>query len=213
MQRNQKDPSESEASTAGAKRQGAQRSGAKNHSTSKLLALVLRHQPQAAHITLDDQGWADVDALLSGLARRGRRTTRADLERIVGACDKQRYELDGDRIRARQGHSVPIQLDYPQCTPPDVLWHGTHPSALDAILRDGLRPMNRHDVHLSANQVTASQVGQRRGRPVLLQIDAARLHADGGVFRVTGNHVWLIDQVPPGYLSVSGSGSRSGATT
>ena len=168
---------------------------------SKLLALVLRHTPQAANITLDEQGWADVDALLNGLRARGKRMTRLELERIVQTCDKQRYELDGDRIRARQGHSVPVILEYPLTEPPPVLWHGTHPSALDAILRDGLRPMKRHAVHLSADRVTAAQVGQRRGRPVLLQVDAARLHADGGAFRVTGNQVWLVDHVPPAYLS------------
>jgi putative RNA 2'-phosphotransferase len=42
----------------------------------------------------------------------------------------------------------------------------------------------------------------RHGKPVLLEIDARRMHQDGHEFFVTGNRVWPTDNVPPKYLRV-----------
>ena len=116
--------------------------------------------------------------------------------------DKQRFAFDaaGQRIRAQQGHSVDIDLQLTPATPPAVLYHGTAPAALPAIQATGLQKMSRHHVHLTTDEATARRVGLRRGRPVLLAIDAAALHAAGGVFYQSGNGVWLIDAVPPQYI-------------
>ena len=172
---------------------------------SKFLSLVLRHDPAAASLTLDAGGWAEVDALLRGAAAAGVDVTRDELERVVRDSDKQRFSLsdDGRRIRANQGHSVPVNLGLVPSVPPDVLYHGTVARSLDAIRREGLRPMERQHVHLSPNVDNAAKVGQRRGQPVVLTIDAARLHADGGVFYLSVNGVWLTDAVPPAYIATS----------
>jgi putative RNA 2'-phosphotransferase len=171
---------------------------------SKRLSFVLRHQPSSIGLTLDEAGWVDVDRLLAALAAHGLPLTREDLDHVVAGNDKQRFAFDapGTRIRASQGHSVAVDLGYAPATPPDELVHGTVARFLPAILADGLRPGRRHAVHLSADVVTARLVGGRRGRPVVLRVDAARLAATGARFARSANGVWLVDVVPPGYLSV-----------
>jgi putative RNA 2'-phosphotransferase len=166
---------------------------------SKRLSYVLRHAPGSAGLTLDDAGWVDVDDLMAAL-----RLTRAELDDVVARNDKQRFAFDasGARIRASQGHSVPIDLGYTPASPPAELFHGTLERYLAAILTEGLRPGNRHAVHLSPDVQTARTVGARRGRPVVLRVDAAALAAEGAAFTRSANGVWLIDAVPPRHLSV-----------
>lgn len=169
---------------------------------SKRLAYVLRHDPGSVGVTLDRSGWADVDALLAALARTGPAVTRADLERMVAGSDKQRFALEGGRIRAQQGHSVPVDLGLPPVEPPDVLFHGTVGRFLPAILAEGLRPQGRSHVHLSLDVTTARAVGARRGRPVVLSVAAGDLWRSGKSFYRSGNGVWLVDAVPPEALVV-----------
>jgi putative RNA 2'-phosphotransferase len=173
---------------------------------SKRLSYVLRHRPDSVGLTLDEAGWADVDALLAALAAHGLALTRADLDRVVAGNDKRRFALDatGTRIRASQGHSVPVALGYPAQPPPAVLFHGTPVRNLPAIRTEGLRPGRRHAVHLSPDEATARAVGERRGRAAVLRVDAAGLAATGAVFTRSANGVWLVDAVPPAYLSVVG---------
>ena len=172
---------------------------------SKSLSYVLRHRPDTIGIELEDGGWIVVDTLLSAFAANGKRYTRALVERVVAENDKQRFEFseDGAKIRARQGHSVEVELGYEPKTPPDVLYHGTAARNLESILASGLHKASRHDVHLSTDKATMLAVAQRHGKPVLLAIDAKRMHADGHQFFVTGNDVWLTDHVPPACLSVA----------
>jgi len=174
---------------------------------SKRLSFVLRHRPDSVGLTLGPAGWVDVDELLAALARNGLRLTRAELETVVAGNDKQRFAFDdsGTRIRASQGHSVPVVLGYRTATPPGVLFHGTVQRFLPAILADGLRPGNRHAVHLSPDVETATAVGGRRGRPVVLRVDAAAMAVDGHLFTLSANGVWLTDAVPARYLQVSGA--------
>jgi putative RNA 2'-phosphotransferase len=165
---------------------------------------VLRHAPESAGVTLDAAGWVGVPDLLAGLAAHGAPLSRAELDRVVAGGDKRRFELDlaGDRIRAYQGHSVPVSLGLEPTPPPDVLYHGTSERSVAAIVDGGLRRGARHHVHLSPDPGTAARVGARRGRPVVLRVDAGRMAADGHLFFLTGNGVWLTDVVPAGYVTV-----------
>ena len=163
---------------------------------SKRLSKHLRHSPELIGLRLDPAGWVGVDDLLAAL-----RVTRAQLVEVVERNDKKRFEIDGDRIRASQGHSVAVDLDLPVAEPPAVLYHGTVGRVLPDVHREGLRPMNRHDVHLSTTVETAQRVGARRGEPVVLVVDAAAMRAAGHEFRVSANGVWLAPAVPPEYLS------------
>ncbi|XKK64276.1 RNA 2'-phosphotransferase [Streptomyces sp. ARC32] len=167
---------------------------------SKYLSKHLRHQPERIGLTLDEGGWVEIDTLIAAAAAHGFRFTHAELDHVVATNDKRRFAVEGTRIRASQGHSVHVDLGLPPATPPPYLYHGTVARSLDAIRTEGLRPMNRHDVHLSPDRATATRVGARRGRPVVLSVDAAAMHRDGHVFHVSANGVWLTKSVPSRYL-------------
>lgn len=170
---------------------------------SKYLSLVLRHEPAAAGVTLDVEGWVGVDELLAGAARNDFHFTFAELEEVVRTNDKQRFTLDlgANRIRANQGHSVSVELGLTPETPPAILYHGTVERFLESIMATGLEKRSRQHVHLSPDVATATRVGSRRGKPIILQIDAVNMHSAGFVFLRSANGVWLTEQVPPKYIS------------
>jgi putative RNA 2'-phosphotransferase len=171
---------------------------------SKYLSRHLRHQPERIGLTPDAGGWVEIDALISAAGAHDFRFTREELDHVVATNDKRRFVIEGTRIRASQGHSIEVDLGLPPATPPPHLYHGTVPRSLDAIRAEGLKPMDRHDVHLSADRETATRVGARRGRPVVLTVDAGAMHRAGHVFRVSANGVWLTTAVPPHYLRFPG---------
>ncbi|MFD8223792.1 RNA 2'-phosphotransferase [Streptomyces massasporeus] len=167
---------------------------------SKYLSKHLRHQPERIGLTLDEAGWVEIDTLIAAADAHGFRFTRDELDQVVATNDKRRFAVEGTRIRASQGHSVEVDLGLAPATPPDRLYHGTVARSLDAIRAEGLRPMNRHAVHLSPDRETATRVGARRGRPVVLTVDAGAMHRNGHVFHVSENGVWLTEAVPARYL-------------
>jgi len=170
---------------------------------SKFLSYVLRHEPTAVGIMLDAGGWVAVDVLLDACTQHGRPLSRVELDEIVATSSKRRFALsdDGQRIRANQGHSTAVELGYAPAEPPDVLFHGTVGRVLPSIRAHGLQRMERHHVHLSSDEATARAVGGRRGKPVILRIDARAMREAGYVFFVTPNGVWLTDTVPPSFVS------------
>jgi len=170
--------------------------------TSKFLSLILRHEPGRVGLTLGEAGWVGVEELLQAVNRGGVAITLDQLKHIVATSDKKRFAFsdDGQRIRASQGHSVEIDLQYPPRTPPEILYHGTATRFLDGIRKGGLQKMGRHDVHLSADTKVTSQVGGRHGKPALLVIRAGAMHRADFVFRCSANGVWLVDHVPPQFI-------------
>lgn len=172
---------------------------------SKFLSKYLRHEPEALGLALEPGGWVFVADLLAGATKIGFPITREELSQVVAENDKPRFALDetGARIRANQGHSTEVDLQLKEADPPEQLFHGTVSKFLNAILTEGLKKMDRHDVHLSQDVQTAAKVGQRRGKPIILVIDSARMAADGFKFRLSDNGVWLTDHVPPRYITAS----------
>jgi putative RNA 2'-phosphotransferase len=170
---------------------------------SKLLSFGLRHNPRALGFELDAAGWASVDVLLGALAASGEVLSREELEEVVRTSDKQRFALsaDGARIRANQGHSVDVDLELPPRDPPEWLYHGTVDRFLVGIRNAGLLRGARNFVHLSADEPTARVVAKRRkGSPVILTVRAAEMRANGHVFHISANGVWLTEHVPPAYI-------------
>lgn len=165
---------------------------------SKFLSLVLRHEPGKIGIQLDAQGWASIDGLLEGMARGKLVLSLDELRTVVAENNKKRFSFNEDQtmIRASQGHSVKVSFEYPVKTPPEVLYHGTVARFMTSIREQGLKPKNRHHVHLSTDVETANAVGARRGVPVLLTIDARRMADDGYLFYLSDNGVWLTENVP-----------------
>lgn len=169
---------------------------------SKYLSYLLRHKPEDANLTLDQEGWCDIDQLLinTGL-------TLESVTEIVKTDSKGRYTIDKNRIRANQGHSTEVvNVTFEKVTPPDALYHGTSQHSFELIINSGaIKPMSRHLVHLSAEEDTARAVAARRtckvGKPVILRIDAKRMDADGITFYKSDNGVYLVDEVPTKYLT------------
>ena len=175
---------------------------------SRWLIKALRHQPEMLNLPgrpmeLEDGGWALIDTVLKAMARNKFPVTRSELDWIVQSSTKQRFGVseDGLKIRANQGHSVDVAMNFVAVEPPAVLWHGTAVAFCPAIKASGLSKMSRHHVHMSTDTATATRVGSRHGEVVVLQIDAARMHADGFQFFCSANGVWLTDQVPQQYIS------------
>jgi putative RNA 2'-phosphotransferase len=170
--------------------------------TSKFLSLVLRHEPERVGLKLDHAGWVNVDELLATLNRHGVSLTLEQLRHIVATSDKKRFAFNDDetRIRASQGHSIDVELQYAPQVPPALLYHGTATRFLDSIRDKGLLKMERHHVHLSAETVVTVQVGARHGKPALLIIRAGEMHRAGHVFYRSANGVWLVEHVPPQFI-------------
>ena len=167
------------------------------------MSYLLRHRPDEVGLKLDEGGWLDVDTLLEALKKSGASVTRPPLEEVVETSDKRRFAFsdDGSRIRASQGHSVDVDLKLKPQSPPERLYHGTVERSLPSIRTEGLVPQGRHHVHLSPDEVTAQVVGARRGKAIVLVVDAARMRTVGHAFYCSDNGVWLTDWVPPEFLS------------
>ena len=170
-------------------------------STSKYLSLILRHHPEAAGITLDGHGWANVEELIAGV-RKSRPFDRETLEKIVATDEKQRYSFNENHtlIRANQGHSVPVDVELPVMEPPEILYHGTGEKYAASIDAQGLLPRRRLCVHLSGDEDTARSVGIRHGKPVIYRVLSGQMSRDGFVFYRSVNGVWLTKTVPAMYL-------------
>lgn len=170
---------------------------------SKFLSYVLRNCPESIGLTLDKEGWADINRLITLAEKNGQTLDRATLMQVVNTNDKKRFSLsdDGQRIRAAQGHSSKqVDISYTPVVPPPQLFHGTATRFLALIKQQGLRPGSRQYVHLSADEATATNVGSRHGAPVVLAIDAAAMQAQEFQFFQADNGVWLTESVPVGFI-------------
>ena len=177
------------------------------------LCCVLRHSPEKIGVSMDKQGWVNVSELIEkfNISNHGKKIylSMPVLMEMVRTDNKQRYGLKKEgadlMIRCRQGHSIPwLEMDFRKIDPPAVLYHGTITAFLDSIMTEGLKPMSRQHVHLTWDISTAMKVAQRRksqGKPVILEVDAGAMAADGITFYLSDNDVWLTDCVPPKYLT------------
>jgi putative RNA 2'-phosphotransferase len=174
-------------------------------STSKFLSLVLRHQPEAIGLSLDDAGWADVAELVKLSNNHKRALTLDLLQQVVANNDKKRFAFNGDgsKIRASQGHSVAVELELPITVPPELLYHGTATRFVESIKQQGLLAGSRQHVHLSEDQATAVKVGQRHGKPVVLVVAAKQMQEAGHKFYLSENGVWLVATIPIQFVTFS----------
>jgi putative RNA 2'-phosphotransferase len=170
---------------------------------SKLLSLILRHEPEKFGLALDDEGWVGLPELLTAVRQRRdwQQATEVEIQEVVESSDKQRFEIDGERIRARYGHSVPQAVSYPEVEPPELLYHGTSPEVLPAIRAEGLRSMKRQYVHLSVDTEQARAVGRRHSsRPVILTVRAREAWQAGVKFYQPEARLYLSPAVPAAFV-------------
>jgi putative RNA 2'-phosphotransferase len=172
---------------------------------SKFLSYVLRHAPESIGLVLDNNGWARVGDLLTKANAAGTRLDMATLQEVVETSPKKRFTLSHDLslIRAAQGHSVEVDLALTPTAPPTHLYHGTAEQSVASIRASGLEARSRQHVHLSADVETATKVGARHGRPVVLLVQAGKMSAAGHTFWKADNGVWLADAVPPEFITTS----------
>ncbi len=169
---------------------------------SKFLSLVLRHKPEEIGLTMDANGWVNVDELIVKCNSKKLQLDFEMLEEVVMSNDKQRFAFNDEytKIRANQGHTVNVDLQFEVAKPLDYLYHGTVEKYIDNIRQDGLQKMQRLHVHLSKDLETAVKVGSRRGKPIILKIQALKMFEDGYEFYLSKNGVWLCEQVPAKYI-------------
>jgi putative RNA 2'-phosphotransferase len=178
-----------------------------NINTSKFLSYILRHEPESIGLSLDTEGWADIEELIRLANASGNTLTLEQLFSIVENDAKQRFSLSGDKknIRAAQGHSLKtVHLDLTEATPPAHLFHGTAERFMESINSKGLLAQQRQYVHLTENRDTAIETGSRYGKAVLLSVDCQSMASEGHKFYQADNGVWLTLAVPPAYISVIG---------
>lgn len=170
---------------------------------SKEISYALRHAPQEYGLTLDEDGWVSIDALLFALKKDPRFSSvnTDDLHRMIQQSEKKRHEIRNQKIRALYGHSIAKKIQKPSVQPPDILYHGTTRRFANQICTHGLISKNRQYVHLSVDPQTALQVGRRRDdSPVLFQVDAKQAWDGGILFYIGNENIWLADQIPPKYV-------------
>lgn len=161
----------------------------------KQLSFLLRHDTE---YSFDEHGYREVLDLAQNHG-----FTKDEIVELVETNDKQRYEFNDDKskIRARQGHSVDINVDLKETLPPDVLFHGTATRFLDSIREKGILKMSRNYVQLSEKIDTAMEVGSRHGKPVVLGIDTKTMREDCVKFYLSNNNVWLTEFVDSKYIA------------
>lgn len=170
---------------------------------SKFLSLVLRHQPEIINLILDENGWALVDELIEKSKSEKVYFDKLQLDEIVFTNDKQRFAFNDDKskIRASQGHSVQVDLLYENTLPPTILFHGTTHEFMESIKQNGLLKMARQHIHLSAEKDTATKVGSRKGKPIILTVNALEMYNKGYEFYLSENKVWLTNFVPVEFIN------------
>jgi putative RNA 2'-phosphotransferase len=171
---------------------------------SKLMSLILRHQPEQFGVTLDAEGYAAIADVLAAVRDRMPQVTVADLHTVVTTLepDKRRFSMLTDEIRANYGHSLAERIVHQPATPPAVLLHGTSQPAVTAILAAGILPMRRQYVHLTTDAQLAARIGRRHGAACILAVDAARAAAGGVLFYRANESFWLADAVPAWYVTL-----------
>jgi len=174
----------------------------KEKKISKAISYWLRHSPEKIGITIGDDGWTDIDELIERAADNGVDFTFEELKEVVKNSDKQRFSINEDEtlIRANQGHSIDVKIKFEEVVPPQILYHGAPVGVIGSIMKEGLKKMKRHHVHLSPDKKTAEIVGSRRGKFEILEIEAMRMRADGYKIYKSENGVYLVDEVPAKYI-------------
>ena len=169
---------------------------------SKLLSLILRHKPDRFSITLDERGYALIDDIVEAALEKFDDLTRDEILEIADGAEKRRFEVEDDRIRARYGHSFPIDLGLPPADPPEFLYYATVPARAPVITNGGLTPSDRQYVHLSLSEEIAEQVARNQTEtPVIFRIKA-REATEAGVDFYDRSPVILTTGVPSEYIDV-----------
>ena len=160
---------------------------------SKKMTYLLRHKEGFT----DKEGWVEIRKLVENLRKWYPWVTVEDVLYVVSKDEKGRYELKGNLIRARYGHTTDVEIHLPPAKE-DVLYHGTSCKAYRKILKEGILPMKRRRVHLTKDIKEAIENAKRKGKCIkILEIDVKCLRERGHEVYEAGKNVRVTDYVPP----------------
>jgi len=168
----------------------------------RFISGALRHFPDDLGLAMNQHGWVDLDVLVDAMRTRYKWSNKEKLFSIIESDEKGRYEIKVNKIRARYGHSVDIDLDYDENTLPEV-YYGASREEVDILLEKGIKPVKQRYVHLSTSVDKAREVAKIHTEdPVLLVINAEEAQNDGVAILSATENIVLADEIPPQYLSL-----------
>ena len=175
---------------------------------SRWMAYVLRHNPDRYGLQTDQHGYVDVEEFMKIAQRRYPDLDMSRLKQLITSSGATRFELAGDRVRARYGHSIPVEPVGPPVTPPEQLFYGTDLTRLDALAANGLNPVDRRMLHLSETADEAFSIASHKSeQPAILRIRAREASGAGVSFYLEGA-VYLASFIPPRFLERFGPAAR-----
>lgn len=167
----------------------------------KFVSGILRHFPQKFGLEIDENGWVNFEALARVVSRKYRWANKWLLKAMVYSDEKKRYELRGDKIRARYGHSIYVKLDDMPEAEEDTLYYGTSEEEANRMLEIGIKPVNQTFVHLSTSIERSLEVaGLRTRKPIVFEIDAKQAKADGIKILKANDYIALAKEIPAKYI-------------
>ena len=169
---------------------------------SRWMSYVLRHNPLRYGLQPDRHGYIDLEEFFLIARRRYPQVTPESLRDLIEHGGAGRFEIIGNRLRARYGHSIAVEPATPAVEPPARLYHGTDATRTEAILATGLFPMDRRLLHLSESIEDALMVARRKSeQPVVFRVLAQEAHRAGISFYHEGK-VYLAPQIPAQFLAI-----------
>lgn len=168
----------------------------------RFISGALRHFPDDLGLAMNQHGWVDLDVLVDAMRTRYKWSNKEKLFSIIESDEKGRYEIKVNKIRARYGHSVDVDLDYEENTLPEV-YYGASREEVDILLEKGIRPIKQRYVHLSTSVDKAREVAKIHTEdPVLLVVNAEEAQNEGVAILSATENIVLADEIPPQYLSL-----------
>lgn len=163
---------------------------------SKYLSYILRHHPEDLNLIMDEYGYVSVEELI-----KNSNFTLDYLKELVEEETRYAFNEDFSKIRALHGHSVKV-IYQNEVIPPDILYHGTSEGNYKKILESSMiKSMDRVLVHLSDTKEKAKLIGNRHGKPIILEIDCKRMYIDGIKFYKSEDGVYLVEDFSINYTS------------
>jgi len=167
----------------------------------RLISGILRHFPDKFGLNMDKNGWVNSESLVRAVRRRYRWANRWIIKALIYSDEKKRYELSDDKIRARYGHSVDVELsDMPEAQE-DVLYYGTSEEEAQRMVEIGIKPVNQTFVHLSTTIEKSEEVARlRTDSPIILEVDAKGARRDGIRIVKANEIIALAKEIPAKYI-------------
>lgn len=174
---------------------------------ARYLALILRELAPSLKLKVDNYGWVTLDSIISVIKSKFPNINLEHIKEIVEKDAQRRFEISGNKIRAKAGHKFTVIVPSPPTEPPEFLYHGTSQKVVNLILKSGILKKGKSYVHLASTIKRARRIGLRKdSNPVILKIEAKNAYHSGINFWKSGQispdgEIFLSDEIPPKFIS------------